>query len=60
MGPGRRLVVVREADALKPDGIEALKAYVANPIPHVHRLQRRRRSISGARSDKTLAAGATS
>ena len=33
MGPGRRLVLVRDADALKPEGIEALKAYVARPNP---------------------------
>jgi DNA polymerase-3 subunit delta len=33
MGPGRRLVVVRQADALRPDGLEELKAYLEAPNP---------------------------
>ena len=59
MGPGRRLVVVRDADALKPEGIEALKAYVARPNPRTCLIFSdlsfdQRRSLY-----KTLAAGAT-
>jgi DNA polymerase-3 subunit delta len=33
MGPGKRLVVVRQADALRPDGLEELKAYLQAPNP---------------------------
>ncbi|HKQ98893.1 MAG TPA: DNA polymerase III subunit delta [Candidatus Polarisedimenticolia bacterium] len=33
MGPGRRLIVVRQAAQLEPEGIEALKAYLARPNP---------------------------
>ena len=33
MGPGRRLIIVRQADGLKPEGIEALKGYLASPNP---------------------------
>ena len=59
MGPGRRLVVVREADALKPEGIEALKEYLASPNPRTCLVFSdvsfdQRRSLW-----KTLSAGAT-
>ena len=59
MGPGRRLVLVREADGLKPDGLEALKAYVARPNPRTCLVFSdtsfdQRRSLY-----KTLAGGAT-
>lgn len=33
MGPGRRLVVVRDADAIGGEGSEALVAYLASPNP---------------------------
>ena len=33
MGGGRRLIVVREADALRCDSVESLKAYLARPSP---------------------------
>jgi DNA polymerase-3 subunit delta len=59
MGPGRRLVVVREADGLRPEGLEALKDYVASPNPRTC-LVFSDASFDQRRSFfKTLAAGAT-
>lgn len=59
MGPGRRLVVVREADGLDPEGIEALKEYVASPNPRTC-LVFADESFDQRRSlFKTLASGAT-
>jgi DNA polymerase-3 subunit delta len=59
MGPGRRLVLVRDADGLRPEGLEALKEYLASPNPRTCLVFTdqgfdQRRSLY-----KTLAGGAT-